>query len=507
MTAERTASFLGEVALALCSSLEAHVALERGAARLRPRLPFDRAFIEHFDPGLGAMRTIAKLDAEGAAALDVVTGLSGDAKQGLTEIPAARQPVVRFDRSHPLAAEMYAYHRLPDPAQGVLLLLGETEAPLGTAVLIRDAAGFTDEELALLEPLRSPLAVMLDNALAHGELAQLRALLEDDKRFLFAERAAPEQIIGADAGLRPPLEAARRVARTDSAVLLLGETGTGKDLFASAIHRLSPRAEGPFISLNCGAIPESLLDSELFGHEAGAFTGASQARRGRFERAHGGTLFLDEVGELTPAAQVRLLRALQSSEIERVGGHETVHVDVRIVAATHQPLEARVKAGTFREDLWYRLQVFPIRIPALRDRRLDIPALVRHFVQAGAKRLRLGAPPALAEGAIDPLLDYPWPGNVRELEHVVERALILALDGEPLRFEAALGVGGAAPHEDHDERLDAVIAGHIRRVLEATEGRIEGPRGAAERLGLNPSTLRSKMRKLGVTSPSTRNRG
>lgn len=256
----------------------------------------------------------------------------------------------------------------------------------------------------------------------------------------------------------------------------------------------------PATTVNCGAIPESLIDSELFGYEKGAFTGAHTQRRGRFERAHGGTLFLDEVGELAPAAQVRLLRVLQNREIERVGGSEPVAIDVRVITATHRSLEEMVKEARFREDLWYRLNVFPVRIPALRYRLEDLPSLVRHFVESKARRLKLGAPPPLEAGALVPLERYGWPGNVRELEHVVERALILCRDEAALHFRDALGISDTRA-ETNSLELDDVVRCHIRRVLDLTNGRIEGPDGAAARMGLNASTLRSRMRKLGIQRP------
>jgi transcriptional regulator with GAF, ATPase, and Fis domain len=271
---------------------------------------------------------------------------------------------------------------------------------------------------------------------------------------------------------------------------------------ARAVHDASSRGGGPFVSVNCGAIPETLVDSELFGHEKGAFTGALFQKRGRFERAHQGTIFLDEIGELPPQAQVKLLRVLQHREIERVGGVETIPLDIRIVAATNRDLEEMVRRGAFREDLWFRLNVFPIWIPPLRDRAMDIPSLVQHFLERKSKELKLRAVPTLAPGALDPLMSYPWPGNVRELENVIERAMILDPAG-PLRFEylgAVIpeGAVSAAGAEEMTETLDAVVSRHIQRVLARTGGKVNGPNGAAALLGINPSTLRNRMKKLGI---------
>jgi transcriptional regulator with GAF, ATPase, and Fis domain len=295
----------------------------------------------------------------------------------------------------------------------------------------------------------------------------------------------------------------QQVASLNSPVLLLGETGVGKDVIANAIHYSSPRKDGPFIKVNCGAIPETLLDSELFGHEKGAFTGALSQRRGRFERANGGTLFLDEIGELPPQAQVRMLRVLQYKEIERVGGTNSISVDIRLIAATNRDLEERVKTKQFREDLWFRLNVFPIRVPPLRERKNDIPALVHHFVERKSRELKLPVPPPLARGVIDRLMAYHWPGNVRELENVIERALILG-KGTPLVFNDLIGEkrdqSSAIPAGTQDApiKLDEVMSQHIRQVLKMTNGKVHGKGGAAEVLGINPSTLRNRMNQLGI---------
>jgi transcriptional regulator with GAF, ATPase, and Fis domain len=312
-----------------------------------------------------------------------------------------------------------------------------------------------------------------------------------------------DEIVGAEFGLGGVMALVQQVAPLNNPVLLLGETGVGKDVIANAIHYSSPRKDGPFIKVNCGAIPETLLDSELFGHEKGAFTGAISQRRGRFERADRGTIFLDEIGELPPQAQVRMLRVLQYKEIERVGGSNPISVDIRLIAATNRNLEEMVKARQFREDLWFRLNVFPIHIPPLRERKDDIPALVHHFVGRKSRELRLPVPPPLAAGIIDRLMAYHWPGNVRELENVIERALILS-KGDPLVFDDLFVVkSGDRPSiptgpQGQPLNLNELISRHIRRVLEIAEGKVHGKGGAAELLGVNPSTLRNRMNQLGI---------
>lgn len=294
----------------------------------------------------------------------------------------------------------------------------------------------------------------------------------------------------------------RQVAAINSPVLLMGETGVGKDVIANAIHQLSPRRKKPFITVNCGSIPENLIDSELFGHEKGAFTGALSQKRARFERADKGTIFLDEIGELPPQAQVRLLRVLQDKVIERVGAASPVQLDIRIVAATNRDLEKMVRQGEFREDLWFRLNVFPITIPPLRQRLYDIPALVDYFIQQKSKDLNLPRIPKLAFGALEGLTDYRWPGNVRELQNIVERALILNprgpvsfdhLDYKPSCKSPVEAQTGQGPY-----RLDDVVTAHINKMLVKTGGKVHGPDGAARLLGVNASTLRNKMNKLGI---------
>lgn len=263
------------------------------------------------------------------------------------------------------------------------------------------------------------------------------------------------------------------------------------------------------ITMQCGAVPESLFDSELFGHERGAFTGADRRRRGRFERAHGGTLFLDEIGELSPEAQVKLLRVIQERCFERVGGSETVEVDVRVIAATHRDLDAMVREGRFREDLWYRLNVLPIRIPPLRLRREDIPSLVRHFVERKANEMNLQRIPRVTSSDLHRLQRYDWPGNVRELQNVVERALILSPGGSLVfpPLGAVRRPGAPARERMALLTMDEAMAAHIRAVLEHTDGQVAGPGGAAEVLDMNPSTLRFRMKKLGLAGrPRSRGR-
>lgn len=386
-------------------------------------------------------------------------------------------------------------------------------------------AVFSSAELALLEALMQPLIVMIDNDHRLREIQRLQAAAEADRDTLLTRLGrtslSSETIIGVDGGLRAVMQRVGQVAPTDASALILGETGSGKEVIARAIHERSRRHGAPFIRVNCGALPSELIDSELFGHEKGSFTGAMAARRGWFERADGGTLFLDEIGELPLAAQVRLLRVLQDGVLQRVGSENSIQVDVRVIAATHRDLPRMVQNGEFREDLWYRLAVFPIILPALHERLEDIEPLARHFIERAAQRLGVPTPP-LHRSDIDRLREYDWPGNVRELGAVLERAVILG-HGRYLDLQAALGVQLLRPESRDDapdaasndradnesatiEPLDTVIAAYLKRTLTRTRGRVDGEQGAACLLGLNPNTLRGKLRRYRIDPAKYRQR-
>lgn len=376
------------------------------------------------------------------------------------------------------------------------------KGPLGVLVLgsTRKNA-FQPEDLNLLNQVAGQFAVALENSRAAAEIEVLKQRLGVERKHLEIEiRPAGRfpEIVGDSTVLQEVLDQVDTVAGSDATVLILGETGTGKELIARAIHQLSRRKDSRFVKVNCAAIPTGLLESELFGHEKGAFTGAINQKVGRMELADGGTLFLDEVGEIPLELQPKLLRVLQDQEFERLGNNHTIKVNLRLVAATNRDLAGQIADGEFRPDLFYRLNVFPIRIPALRERREDIPVLVRHFVRKFALRMDRHIESIPSE-TMRALKDWSWPGNIRELENLMERSVILT-EGLSLRVPLAeLRSHGHGALAKSDRTLDSAEREHIVRILRETGGVLSGPHGAAHRLGMKRTTLQSKMQKLKIT--------
>jgi formate hydrogenlyase transcriptional activator len=383
---------------------------------------------------------------------------------------------------------------------GCWLPLRSRERVIGTIFIGgRSESAFDRIDVEMLLQIAGQIGVTIDNVQAFRQIAELTHKLAEEKRYLEEELRTEygfEEIVGESPGLRRVLKQVETVAPTDATTLVLGETGTGKELIARAIHHLSHRRDRTFVKLNCSAIPLGLLESELFGHEKGAFTGAIAQKVGRLELAHMGTLFLDEIGDLPLELQPKILRALQEKEIERLGGRRTIPVDVRLIAATNRDLSQMMREGRFRSDLYYRLNVFPITIPSLRQRRADIPLLVNYFVTKHARRMNKSIT-AVPPEALEALMRWHWPGNVRELENFIERAVILT-QGSALRAPLAeLEIGGESSGRA-DVSLHTTEREHILRVLRDTKGMIGGPGGAAERLRLKRTTLNSKLKKLGI---------
>jgi transcriptional regulator with GAF, ATPase, and Fis domain len=516
---DRFLPLLLEVWQQACRNMRIDASAEAIADVLARRLPLDHLLIRQFDSARTHLTTLVWTGQSPPPSAAEATSPQVDPAPLLAW--CATRAVLRSP-ADAIAGRLPGL--LPAGLRGDVLAGGlvlEDQA-VGAAILATERPGrLSLEHEPMLAALLDPLAVAVQNNRLVRELTALREAAEADRATLLARlgrQDITDTIVGAEGGLREVMRQVELVARADTPVLILGETGSGKEVVARAIHGRSPRASGPFLRVNCGAIPPELADSELFGHERGSFTGAAAQRRGWFERADGGTLFLDEVGELSPAIQVRLLRILQDGTFQRVGGERQLRVDVRVVAATHRDLAAMVGTGQFRADLWYRINVFPIYLPALRERHQDIPAMATSFALRAAARL--GLPPRLpTPGDIERLIAYRWPGNVRELATVIERAAILG-NGRALDIPTALGTNAlattppplnipgtvaqgltpisTASGSDDDRTLDETVRRRIEATLADCVGRIEGPFGAARRLGVNPHTLRARMRRLGI---------
>ena len=501
--------FFREATIKICGNLDIEESIFETLEFLKARMPVTIMFLEYYEIHLGCTRTIARADAGGGRQVDLLTPLSPQAREWASGYlkDLAKETYIYHDLwSRPYASEMMRYHQI-SLSSVILLPLDAGGKVIGSLIVgCESNQKFTEEHARLISLLREPFAVAMSNAIRYSEVSKLKDLLADDNRYLHGEirKMAGDAIIGANFGMREVMQQVEKVAVMDSPVLLLGETGVGKDIIANAIHYSSPRSQEAFVTVNCGAIPESLIDSELFGHEKGAFTGALTQKRGRFERANKGTIFLDEIGELPLQAQVRLLRVLQNKEIERVGGNSTIKLDVRIIAATNKDLPQMVKEKAFREDLWFRINVFPIVIPPLRERKTDIPALVQYFVDKKTCELKLPAIPEIAPDSLDYFYEYDWPGNIRELQNIVERELILHSAG-PLYFRSIREQHASKPSEQGrsgyhpSDNLDEAMIHHIEMVLTKTGGRIHWENGAAALLGINASTLRNRMEKLGIS--------
>ena len=497
-----------DISSIMASTLDMHKVFPKVSARIRRVLRHEYAGFELHDAGTGLLIRQADDFPLGKGLLSAVQISPVNSPDGLAL--QERTPLI-FSKLQMQGFEAEITKNLL--AEGLRSLccvpLLRPKGALGVLVLgSTRAEAFQTEDLTLLNQVAAQFAAALENQRAAVEIDALKQRLSAETKYLvgeFRSTGAFPEIIGDSPALRQALDQVATVAPSEATVLLLGETGTGKELFAQALHRLSRRKDGPFIKVNCAAIPTGLLESELFGHEKGAFTGAVSQKVGRMELAQGGTLFLDEVGEIPLELQPKLLRVLQDQEFERLGSNRTIRVDLRLIAATNRDLALSMAHHEFRSDLFYRLSVFPIRVPALRDRRDDIPLLVRHFVHKFAHCMNRSIESIPSE-TMTALSGWSWPGNVRELENLMERSVIVS-EGHALRVPLAELRGdpqapnaadrGPEPTTDHS--LDNAERQHIIRILRETKGVLSGPDGAAHRLGLKRTTLQSKMQRLKIT--------
>jgi transcriptional regulator with GAF, ATPase, and Fis domain len=524
-------SFFREAIQCVASSLDLSQAMLAVYEFLKHHFPLVGLTFHKYDHNLGVLHLLFIVTEGKFQHLNETVNLSQEAKQlillrekecGVNYVPhTLRRPVTLL-----IQPAIHSY--LPNVDRGSLVaMLSANDRVIGHLNLFGEKPEcFAPEHVRKFSMLRPAFSLLMMNLLKHKEVFELQQRLSAENRKLVNEvnRLRDETIVGSKGGLRPVMEMVRQLSGRDVPVLITGETGTGKELIADVIQQMSPRSHAPYVKVNCGAIPDSLIDSELFGHEKGAFTGAVSARAGRFEQAHGGTLFLDEVGDMPLEAQRRLLRVLQNGIVERVGGSQKLNINARIIAATHRNIDEMILQGQFRSDLFYRLNVFPVHLPPLHERQQDIPALIHHFLTKKAKRLMLDRAPLLASESLPALLAYTWPGNVRELENIVERALIINHHG-PIQLDQYLPMNAVIhcqpgpnsfKERDCSEKnlregkmeadyeksglgnLDDILANHIRLALQASNGIIHGPKGAAKKLGINPSTLRKRMDKLQI---------
>jgi formate hydrogenlyase transcriptional activator len=493
-------SLMLQLSGALLANVDVRKLLGAISASIQELIPHDCATLALYDPNfemLSAQFLGPELDEP----------LGAEVQIPINDSPAgaafrSREPVL-LDRMQDSAFSPQSIRHLTQLGMqsGCWVPLIHREDVIGTMMVAnRERGSFSTQDAALLTQVADQVAMAVNNAMAFRQISELRDRLRQEKQYLEEEinlEKRFEDIVGDSVGLRYVLKEIATVAPTDATVLIQGETGTGKELLARAIHRLSPRNERTFIKVNCAAIPAGLLESELFGHEKGAFTGAIARKIGRLELAHEGTLFLDEVGELPLELQPKILRALQEREIERLGGSRAIPVNMRLIAATNRDLGKMVKDREFRADLYYRLKVFPIFAPPLRDRTGDIPILVRHFVAAHSRRMGKTIETIPPE-TMDALVRWDWPGNIRELENFLERSVILTRGPVLYVPLAELKTEKEAPAPAESPTFHEAEREHILRVLRETRGQIGGPDGAAARLALKRTTLNSKLKKLGI---------
>ncbi len=504
--------FLSEVTSALTSSLVLNSALSKSVDVIKNYIPIDFLSVHLWDSETKNLRIIALTDGTNADSPNISIPIPSE-YVSITEWEDDEQVKIYDDHTkNPISTligeafpQLYGDKNL---SRMIIRVKIEDKRICDVIALAHGKGIYTQQHAELFKILQSIFGVTISHGLHYNEILKSKKQLSEDNKILKEklQNHTHTDIIGKESGLKDIMTKLEQVKHTHVPILLLGETGTGKDVLACELQTQGPRKYKAFIRINCGAIPETLLDSELFGHEKGSFTGAHSTHIGIIERAHGGTLFLDEVAELSHSAQVRLLRVLQNGEIERIGSTKTLHVDVRFIAATHSNLEELVKSGDFRADLYYRLSVFPIHIPPLRERIYDIPLLVEHIIRKCSINMNI-SPPKLAEGSLKILQEYHWPGNIRELTNIIEREIINKPAGplsfsrifrENTNYELDLFNLNQNKSINALPNLDEITKHYIEFILKNTQGKIHGKNGAAQILKINPHTLRSKMDKLNI---------
>lgn len=499
--------FFKQVTERICSSLDIRIALQRTFKYMADYLPLDEMFLDIYDKNIQSIVRIAEVSHTKVLNYHKIIYFPESIWGQITE-----KYWTGINISIINSPDQSKYTRLIAPILGLkgnsdlVVKLHIDNATLGFLVLRAYGEGrYKKHHAKLMIEVLDPFNIAMANAMAYLKLVRLNNKIIDDNRFLQNELKVDidDKLLDEQQGLAGVIKMLNQVAPLNNTVLLLGETGTGKEVIANKIHSLSTRSLKPFIKINCGAIPIELVDSELFGFEKGAFTGADKMQKGRFERANGGTIFLDEIGELPLQAQTRLLRFIQFKEVERVGGKYSIKLDVRIIAATNRNLQEMIQLGTFREDLWYRLNVFPILIPPLRQRIEDIALLAKHFIMKKCLEIGKDFIPIILPEVLKKLEIYDWPGNVRELENIIERELILT-NQHYLNFHKFNIINN---HSDNIEMeasgnptcIDDAIKQHISKALHLTKGQVDGSKGAAKLLKIHPNTLRNKMNKLNIS--------
>lgn len=432
-------SFFRDFTLSICSSLHIEAAMCDTLHMLEPYLPADEMYLCMFDYQNSTFKIIARATKHDGILINQIHPLPPDGLAAIRRIDRTKATILNNVKDDTIVKSILA-DRQHSSLSCLLVPLTIDGHIIGSALFFNsDAQKYTKEHVEMMTLVNQPFCIAVANALEHINLLQVKNRLNEENVKLKKEIHSinDTEVIGSATGLSEVYEMLQLVAPLNSPVLIMGATGTGKEVIANAIYKHSSRNQGPFVKVNCGAIPDTLIDSELFGHEKGAFTGAISKKIGRFERANMGTIFLDEIGELPPEAQVRLLRVIQEREIERVGGTQSIPIDIRIICATNRSLKDMVEEGTFREDLFFRINVFPIFIPPLRQRTQDIPLLVDFFVKNKAQEMGLRHVPKVLDKDIEILKKYSWPGNVRELQNIMERSLILS-KGDTLEFQRIL---------------------------------------------------------------------